>query len=152
MQLLFFLGDLHCMDTANRFLFTLQDMHYAEFAENEVVPVPPLPHHSSHAPQHTERLFPSTVESAHAQTDALTTPTQSQMLLNAIKEYEANKWKVIGQKVGKPAKVRLILCRVLHARLFGLQFLRKEQEFSCKHGVRLRRPSNNILTKFLAPL
>ena len=27
------------------------------------------------------------------------------MLLNAIKEYEANKWKVIGQKVGKPAKV-----------------------------------------------
>jgi hypothetical protein len=25
-------------------------------------------------------------------------------LLNAIKEYENNKWKVIGQKVGKPAK------------------------------------------------
>jgi hypothetical protein len=24
----------------------------------------------------------------------------------AIKEYEANKWKVIGQKLGKPAKVR----------------------------------------------
>ena len=23
----------------------------------------------------------------------------------AIKEYEASKWKVIGQKVGKPAKV-----------------------------------------------
>lgn len=30
---------------------------------------------------------------------------QSQALLNAIKDYEANKWKVIGQKVGKPAKV-----------------------------------------------
>lgn len=28
-------------------------------------------------------------------------------MLNAIKEYENNKWKVIGQKVGKPAKVRL---------------------------------------------
>lgn len=30
---------------------------------------------------------------------------KSQALLNAIKEYETNKWKVIGQKVGKPAKV-----------------------------------------------
>ncbi|KAJ5232237.1 hypothetical protein N7468_005193 [Penicillium chermesinum] len=40
-----------------------QDMHYAEFAEDESV-----------------------------------------KLREAIKEYEANKWKVIGQKVGKPAK------------------------------------------------
>lgn len=31
--------------------------------------------------------------------------TQSTALREAIKEYEANKWKVIGQKVGKPAKV-----------------------------------------------
>lgn len=30
---------------------------------------------------------------------------QSVKLREAIKEYEANKWKVIGQKVGKPAKV-----------------------------------------------
>lgn len=29
---------------------------------------------------------------------------ESQALLNAIKEYENQKWKVIGQKVGKPAK------------------------------------------------
>ncbi|KAB5518043.1 putative Myb-like transcription factor-like protein [Coniochaeta sp. 2T2.1] len=29
---------------------------------------------------------------------------ESQALLNAIKEYENNKWKTIGQKVGKPAK------------------------------------------------
>ncbi|KAF2666390.1 hypothetical protein BT63DRAFT_416769 [Microthyrium microscopicum] len=29
---------------------------------------------------------------------------ESQQLLTAIKEYEANKWKVIGQKLGKPAK------------------------------------------------
>jgi hypothetical protein len=28
-------------------------------------------------------------------------------LFTAIKEYEANKWKVIGQKLGKPAKVSL---------------------------------------------
>jgi hypothetical protein len=30
---------------------------------------------------------------------------QAAMLREAIKEYEANKWKTIGQKVGKPAKV-----------------------------------------------
>ncbi|KAI9717903.1 MAG: hypothetical protein M1812_004430 [Candelaria pacifica] len=30
---------------------------------------------------------------------------ESAALLSAIKEYEASKWKVIGQKVGKPAKV-----------------------------------------------
>ena len=29
---------------------------------------------------------------------------ESVALREAIKEYEANKWKVIGQKVGKPAK------------------------------------------------
>lgn len=34
----------------------------------------------------------------------LTISPQSQALLNAIKEYENNKWKTIGQKVGKPAK------------------------------------------------
>jgi hypothetical protein len=26
--------------------------------------------------------------------------------MQAIKDYESNKWKVIGQKLGKPAKVR----------------------------------------------
>ena len=34
---------------------------------------------------------------------------ESQALLSAIKDYENNKWKTIGQKVGKPAKVRLLL-------------------------------------------
>ena len=34
---------------------------------------------------------------------------QSVKLRDAIKEYEANKWKVIGQKVGKPAKVSIYL-------------------------------------------
>lgn len=58
-------------------------MHYAEFAEDEV------------------RLF------ALAQNPSifLLMLMQSQALLNAIKEYETNKWKVIGAKVGKPAKV-----------------------------------------------
>jgi hypothetical protein len=27
--------------------------------------------------------------------------------MQAIKDYESNKWKVIGQKLGKPAKVRV---------------------------------------------
>lgn len=33
------------------------------------------------------------------------TSQQEHALLQAIKDYENNKWKVIGQKVGKPAKV-----------------------------------------------
>lgn len=32
---------------------------------------------------------------------------ESHALASAIKEYENNKWKAIGQKVGKPAKVRI---------------------------------------------
>lgn len=40
---------------------------------------------------------------AHAESG--TDTAQSIKLRDAIKEYEANKWKVIGQKVGKPAKV-----------------------------------------------
>lgn len=44
-----------------------KDMHYAEFAEDEV-------------------------------------SSFSAALLQAIKDYENNKWKVIGQKLGKPAK------------------------------------------------
>jgi hypothetical protein len=34
------------------------------------------------------------------------TKKKSAALLAAIKEYDASKWKVIGQKVNKPAKVR----------------------------------------------
>lgn len=37
------------------------------------------------------------------------TRKQSAALLQAIKDYENNKWKVIGQKVGKPAKVCLLI-------------------------------------------
>jgi len=39
---------------------------------------------------------------------------ESQALLAAIKEYEANKWKTIGAKLGKPAKVRhqFLMCIV----------------------------------------
>jgi hypothetical protein len=32
---------------------------------------------------------------------------EKQALHNAIKDYENNKWKTIGQKVGKPAKVSI---------------------------------------------
>jgi len=65
-------------------------MHYAEFAEDEV---------SSFV-----RLTATTKMGTHK----LTFP-QSAALLQAIKDYENNKWKVIGQKVGKPAKVRMSL-------------------------------------------
>ena len=61
----------------------MQDMHYADFAEDDV----------SFATQHAAETI-------------LTLPDQSAALLAAIKEYEASKWKVIGQKVGKPAKVK----------------------------------------------
>lgn len=40
----------------------------------------------------------------------LTQKKQSAALLAAIKEYDANKWKSIGQKVGKPAKVSSMCC------------------------------------------
>src|SRR5579871_337519 len=62
-------------------------MHYAEFAEDEV--------------RNTD-LYCS-----HG-ADGL---WQSIALREAIREYEANKWKVIGQKVGKPAKVSLLIKR-----------------------------------------
>lgn len=62
-------------------------MHYAEFAEDEV---------KSHM-----ACVCTICRIAPTDFDCL----QSQALLNAIKEYENNKWKVIGQKVGKPAKV-----------------------------------------------
>lgn len=60
-----------------------KDMHYAEFAEDEV----------------SSRL------TLNVDASLIDQSVQSQALLNAIKEYENNKWKVIGQKVGKPAKV-----------------------------------------------
>ena len=62
-------------------------MHYAEFAEDEV------------------GLFGGE-RFARRQ---IAKDAQSANLLAAIKEYEQNKWKFIGQKVGKPAKVRQLL-------------------------------------------
>lgn len=61
----------------------VQDMHYAEFAEDEVS--------FGGRPRHNGRR--------------ILICKQSAALLAAIKEYDANKWKAIGQKVGKPAKV-----------------------------------------------
>ena len=55
-------------------------MHYAEFAEDEAGLSEP--------------------------TDRKLTFEQSVALREAIREYEANKWKAIGLKLGKPAKVR----------------------------------------------
>lgn len=58
-------------------------MHYAEFAEDEV----------------------SLIDIASRLQRPILIRKQSAALLAAIKEYDANKWKAIGQKVGKPAKV-----------------------------------------------
>ena len=60
----------------------MQDMHYADFAEDDVGFIEQI-------------NFGGEADSWE----------QSAALLAAIKEYEASKWKVIGQKVGKPAKV-----------------------------------------------
>jgi hypothetical protein len=60
-------------------------MHYAEFAEDEV----------------------SLSDQTWYRGRRILTWKQSAALLAAIKEYDANKWKAIGQKVGKPAKVGL---------------------------------------------
>ncbi|KAF7190510.1 hypothetical protein HII31_08224 [Pseudocercospora fuligena] len=62
-----------------------KDMHYAEFAEDEV----------SNFVRLTASVSDVTI---------VLTSEQSAALLQAIKDYENNKWKVIGQKVGKPAK------------------------------------------------
>ena len=59
-------------------------MHYAEFAEDEVS-----------FPSRSGRRDPSMTDD----------DDKSAALLAAIKDYENSKWKVIGQKVGKPAKV-----------------------------------------------
>ncbi|RMZ90207.1 hypothetical protein DV736_g2574, partial [Chaetothyriales sp. CBS 134916] len=56
-----------------------KDMHYAEFAEDEV----------------------GCLTSSESD---MSLYVQSQALRDAIREYEANKWKAIGQKLGKPAK------------------------------------------------
>lgn len=58
----------------------VKDMHYAEFAEDEV-------------------------SSTGSCAETVTYEQQSVALREAIREYEANKWKAIGAKLGKPAKV-----------------------------------------------
>ncbi|KAI9758586.1 MAG: hypothetical protein M4579_002962 [Chaenotheca gracillima] len=64
-----------------------KDMHYAEFGEDEVM----------------ESILHGWEAVAVCKFANLLLQ-QSAALLSAIKEYEASKWKVIGQKVGKPAK------------------------------------------------
>ena len=68
-------------------------MHYAEFAEDEVSRM------NSCSSYRVDRIL------ADKRVLSLRVDVQSAALLAAIKEYEASKWKVIGAKVGKPAKV-----------------------------------------------
>lgn len=67
-------------------------MHYAEFAEDEVCMA-------------FCRFILSSFGAGQVHLARRSDIDQSQSLLLAIKEYEANKWKEIGKKVGKPAKV-----------------------------------------------
>ncbi len=96
--------------TGNRWfggrLIALQDMHYADFAEDDV----------SFATHRAEAM--------------LTWGVQSAALLAAIKEYEASKWKVIGAKVGKPAKVNPSLRR---------RRLLADLIFDCRRASSMRR-------------
>jgi len=66
-------------------------MHYAEFADDEVCP-----------PIVARGRCTISVDPAEHRVAV----QQKAALLNAMKEYEANRWKFIGQKLGKPAKVR----------------------------------------------
>jgi hypothetical protein len=66
-------------------------MHYADFAEDEV------------RGGGSFSIACNTRVTKVA--DSSNYESQSAALLAAIKEYDANKWKVIGTKVGKPAKV-----------------------------------------------
>lgn len=66
-------------------------MHYAEFAEDEVGPS-------------VVAVAPNRDED-YDDDENILTPAQSAALLAAIKQYDNDKWKVIGAKVGKPAKV-----------------------------------------------
>lgn len=69
-------------------------MHYAEFAEDEVCLLSVV-----------ERRYTISVNLLSSRIVV----QQKAALLNAMKEYEANRWKFIGQKLGKPAKVRPLL-------------------------------------------
>lgn len=67
-------------------------MHYAEFAEDEV------------GSSVVTAAAAGSVEACDGSENVLTS-AQSAALLAAIKQYDNDKWKVIGAKVGKPAKV-----------------------------------------------
>ena len=58
---------------------------------------------------------------------------ESQALLNAIKDYENNKWKVIGQKLGKPAKVWKD-SRALHDGRAALTLAKACEQFAKEQG------------------
>lgn len=75
-------------------------MHYAEFAEDEVGPS-------------VVTVAPNRDEN-HDGNENMLTPAQSAALLAAIKQYDTDKWKVIGQKVGKPAKVSDLSGNAVH--------------------------------------
>ena len=83
-------------------------------------------------------------------------------MLAAIKEYEASKWKVIGAKVGKPAKVNPLPCvavdcslTIIHdfrrassmrRRISGARFERSGARCLCDGNISLRYQVSSVTT------
>ena len=62
--------------------------------------------------------------------------------MQAIKDYENNKWKVIGQKVGKPAKVRTFFSFLF----FAFPFSR--HRLSSKDSTHIRITADTVASPF----
>ena len=102
--------------------------------------------------------------------EPLLTLQQSVALLNAIKEYENNKWKEIGKKVGKPAKVkkpghviiwvvtltkyvgmRAICQRALQQNIKAVEWTSSFAFFSSTHGSPIRKSDKASITTLQPP-
>lgn len=72
---------------------------------------------------------------------------QSVKLREAIKEYEANKWKVIGQKVGKPAKVSIGISYMSLCMSSNLRYFPIGLRTVCQRAFQERLTTTTPLTK-----
>jgi hypothetical protein len=102
-------------------------MHYAEFAEDEV----------------------STCCFVNIHTSVLM-GKKSAALLAAIKEYDANKWKAIGQKVGKPAKVSVGPLPCLGVR-WGQELTETRLVSSMQRSILVGSTEDSLITTCIVP-
>ena len=112
-------------------------MHYAEFAEDEVC-----------RPGVAESRSTIGMNAAEQPLDV----HQKAALLNAMKEYEANRWKFIGQKLGKPAKVSLSpRARAPSPLRLSAMPHRNQKSLTRASFVSCRRASNTLESTFRRP-